>query len=160
MTRRGAGQNLDNFYVARPGADEIQLDLFGDYKSNVALYPSFQKYFRTYKPPLLAVWGKKSTARLRRIGWAIRAMRSPYTCITGLPRSIRFPTERRDRVPYRVTSSCGRFTYPTLGVHWHPASEPSVGVLRRGVASPRSRSNRRATWPASTCACSRSCPGM
>ena len=52
------GQNLDNFYLARPGADEVQLDLFGDYKSNVALYPSFQKYFRTYKPPLLAVWGK------------------------------------------------------------------------------------------------------
>jgi pimeloyl-ACP methyl ester carboxylesterase len=52
------GQNLDNFYLARPGADEVQLDLFGDYKSNVALYPSFQAYFRTHKPPLLAVWGK------------------------------------------------------------------------------------------------------
>jgi pimeloyl-ACP methyl ester carboxylesterase len=52
------GQNLDNFYLARPGADEIQLDLFGDYKSNVVLYPSFQKYFRTHKPPFLAVWGK------------------------------------------------------------------------------------------------------
>ena len=52
------GQNLDNFYLARPGADEVQLDLFGDYKSNVALYPSFQEYFRTHKPPLLAVWGK------------------------------------------------------------------------------------------------------
>jgi pimeloyl-ACP methyl ester carboxylesterase len=52
------GQNLDNFYLARPGADEIQLDLFGDYQSNVVLYPSFQKYFRTHKPPLLAVWGK------------------------------------------------------------------------------------------------------
>jgi pimeloyl-ACP methyl ester carboxylesterase len=52
------GQNLDNFYLARPGADEIQLDLFGDYKSNVDLYPSFQKYFRTHQPPLLAVWGK------------------------------------------------------------------------------------------------------
>jgi pimeloyl-ACP methyl ester carboxylesterase len=49
---------LDNFYLARPGADEIQLDLFGDYKSNVALYPEFQSYFRKYKPPLLAVWGK------------------------------------------------------------------------------------------------------
>jgi pimeloyl-ACP methyl ester carboxylesterase len=44
--------------LARPGADEVQLDLFGDYKSNVALYPSFQEYFRTHKPPLLAVWGK------------------------------------------------------------------------------------------------------
>jgi pimeloyl-ACP methyl ester carboxylesterase len=52
------GQNLDNFYLARPGADEAQLDLFGDYKSNVALYPTFQQYFRTHKPPFLAVWGK------------------------------------------------------------------------------------------------------
>jgi len=52
------GFSLDNFYLARPGADEIQLDLFGDYKSNVALYPEFQSYFRKYKPPLLAVWGR------------------------------------------------------------------------------------------------------
>jgi pimeloyl-ACP methyl ester carboxylesterase len=52
------GQNLDNFYLARLGADEVQLDLFGDYKSNVALYPKFQEYFRLHQPPLLAVWGK------------------------------------------------------------------------------------------------------
>jgi pimeloyl-ACP methyl ester carboxylesterase len=52
------GQNLDNFYLARTGADEVQLDLFGDYQSNIALYPTFQKYFRTYKPALLAVWGR------------------------------------------------------------------------------------------------------
>ena len=52
------GYSLDNFYLARPGADEIQLDLFGDYKSNVALYPTFQKYFRDHKPRFLAVWGK------------------------------------------------------------------------------------------------------
>ena len=52
------GYSLDNFYLARPGADEVQLDLFGDYKSNVALYPAFQEYFRKHKPPFLAVWGK------------------------------------------------------------------------------------------------------
>jgi pimeloyl-ACP methyl ester carboxylesterase len=52
------GQNLDNFYLTRPGAHEIQLDLFGDYGSNVTLYPTFQEYFRTHKPPCLAVWGK------------------------------------------------------------------------------------------------------
>jgi pimeloyl-ACP methyl ester carboxylesterase len=52
------GYSLDNFYLARPGSDEVQLDLFGDYASNVALYPAFQAYFRTYQPPLLAVWGK------------------------------------------------------------------------------------------------------
>ena len=52
------GYSLDNFYLARPGADEVQLDLFGDYRSNVALYPAFQKYFRTHKPRFLAVWGR------------------------------------------------------------------------------------------------------
>jgi pimeloyl-ACP methyl ester carboxylesterase len=52
------GYSLDNWYLARLGADEVQLDLFGDYKSNVALYPAFQAYFRTYKPPFLAVWGR------------------------------------------------------------------------------------------------------
>ncbi len=49
---------LDSTLLARPGIDEIQLDLFLDYASNVALYPKFQEYFRTKRPPLLAVWGK------------------------------------------------------------------------------------------------------
>jgi pimeloyl-ACP methyl ester carboxylesterase len=52
------GYSLDNFYLTRPGADEVQLDLLGDYKSNVALYPAFQTYFRTHRPPLLAIWGE------------------------------------------------------------------------------------------------------
>jgi pimeloyl-ACP methyl ester carboxylesterase len=52
------GYSLDNHYLMRPGAHEVQLDLFGDYKSNVAMYPEFQAYFRKHKPPLLAVWGK------------------------------------------------------------------------------------------------------
>jgi pimeloyl-ACP methyl ester carboxylesterase len=49
---------LDSALLARPGNDEIQLDLFLDYASNVVLYPKFQEYFRTQRPPLLAVWGK------------------------------------------------------------------------------------------------------
>jgi pimeloyl-ACP methyl ester carboxylesterase len=52
------GYGLDNYYLARSGADEIQLDLFLDYASNVALYSTFQEYFRTCRPPLLAVWGR------------------------------------------------------------------------------------------------------
>jgi pimeloyl-ACP methyl ester carboxylesterase len=52
------GYSLDNFYLSRPGAHDVQLDLFGDYKSNVAMYPEFQAYFRRYKPPLLAAWGR------------------------------------------------------------------------------------------------------
>ena len=51
------GYGLDNFYLARPGADEIQLDLLLNYASNVALYPAWQEYFRASRPPLLAVWG-------------------------------------------------------------------------------------------------------
>ncbi len=49
---------VDSALLARPGNDEIQLDLFLDYQSNVALYPTFQKYLRAYRPPLLAVWGR------------------------------------------------------------------------------------------------------
>jgi pimeloyl-ACP methyl ester carboxylesterase len=49
---------LDSALLNRSGNDEIQLDLFGDYQSNVALYPKFQEYFREYRTPLLAVWGR------------------------------------------------------------------------------------------------------
>jgi pimeloyl-ACP methyl ester carboxylesterase len=44
--------------MERPGNKDIQLDLFLNYASNVALYPMFQEYFRKSKPPLLAIWGK------------------------------------------------------------------------------------------------------
>jgi pimeloyl-ACP methyl ester carboxylesterase len=56
------GYTLDIAYLARPGAEEIQLDLILDYRSNVALYPAFQSYFRTHRPPLLAIWGKNDPA--------------------------------------------------------------------------------------------------
>lgn len=49
---------LDAALMARPGNDEIQLDLFLDYAGNVELYPKVQEYFRKFQPPLLAVWGK------------------------------------------------------------------------------------------------------
>jgi len=49
---------LDAALLARPGNVDIQLDLFLDYANNVKLYPKFQEYFRTSKPPLLAIWGK------------------------------------------------------------------------------------------------------
>lgn len=52
------GYTLDAALMERPGNKEIQLDLFLDYASNVALYPKFQEYFRKSKPPLLAIWGK------------------------------------------------------------------------------------------------------
>src|SRR5690554_1491366 len=56
------GYELDIAYMARPGAEEIQLDLILDYRSNVALYSAFQSYFREHLPPLLAVWGRHDPA--------------------------------------------------------------------------------------------------
>jgi pimeloyl-ACP methyl ester carboxylesterase len=47
---------LDQTLLDWPDNDEIQLDLFLDYASNVELYPAFQEYFRKYQPKLLVVW--------------------------------------------------------------------------------------------------------
>ena len=52
------GSTLDIHYMHRPDAQEVQLDLILDYRSNIALYPAFQAYFRERRPPLLAVWGR------------------------------------------------------------------------------------------------------
>ena len=52
------GAALDSHYLARKGSDDVQLDLFLDYQSNVALYPTFQAYFRKHQPRFLAAWGK------------------------------------------------------------------------------------------------------
>lgn len=48
----------DQALLERPGIDEVMLDLFKDYRTNVALYPKFQDYFRTRHPPTLIVWGR------------------------------------------------------------------------------------------------------
>ena len=52
------GSALDAWYMQRPEVDEIQLDLFRSYATNVALYPAFQAYFRQHQPKLLAIWGR------------------------------------------------------------------------------------------------------
>jgi pimeloyl-ACP methyl ester carboxylesterase len=52
------GYTLDAALLARPGNVDIQLDLFLDYANNLKIYPAFQEYFRKWKPPLLAIWGK------------------------------------------------------------------------------------------------------
>jgi pimeloyl-ACP methyl ester carboxylesterase len=49
----------DQTLLDRPGVDEVMLDLFRDYGSNVALYPQFQAFFRSRRPPTLIVWGEK-----------------------------------------------------------------------------------------------------
>ena len=76
---------LDQLGFDRPGNDEIQLDLFYGYRTNVPLYPEFQAFFRKYQPPTLIVWGKNdlifpaegatpysrdlNNHRLKAVGW-------------------------------------------------------------------------------------------
>ncbi|OME76022.1 alpha/beta fold hydrolase, partial [Paenibacillus lautus] len=58
------GYSLDIAFMSRPEAEEIQLDLILDYRTNVDRYPDFQAYFRKHQPKLLAVWGENDPAFL------------------------------------------------------------------------------------------------
>ena len=49
---------LDWERMSRPGNIDMQFELNSDFKSNIEMYPLFQKYFRTYQPPTLVIWGK------------------------------------------------------------------------------------------------------
>ena len=49
---------FDQLFLDRPGNDAIQLDLFHNYPSNVALYDEWHAYFRKHQPPMLIVWGQ------------------------------------------------------------------------------------------------------
>jgi len=55
---------LDDALLARPGIDELQLDLLANYGSNIEQYPAYQEYLRTHRPPLLAIWGKNDAGFL------------------------------------------------------------------------------------------------
>ncbi|MCE7054175.1 alpha/beta fold hydrolase [Algoriphagus sp. AGSA1] len=50
---------LDQYFLDRAGSNENQLDLIGDYKNNVELYPKFHEYFRKHQPKALIAWGCK-----------------------------------------------------------------------------------------------------
>ena len=95
---------LDSALLARPGNDEIQLDLFLDYASNVALYPKFQEYFRTQRPPLLAVW-----ARVIRSSCLLVRKRSNVTtraprCVSTTPATSRSKrTIRKSLAPFEIS---------------------------------------------------------
>lgn len=52
---------LDQALMERPGNKQVQVDLLYDYRTNVDLYPDFQRYFRESGVPVLAVWGKNDT---------------------------------------------------------------------------------------------------
>jgi pimeloyl-ACP methyl ester carboxylesterase len=50
--------NMDLFFLARPGAHRVQLDLFYDYRTNAALYPAWQALLRESQPLTLILWGQ------------------------------------------------------------------------------------------------------
>lgn len=51
----------DQYFLDRPGNQEIQLELFHSYGTNIPEYKKWQKLFRQYQPPALVVWGKNDT---------------------------------------------------------------------------------------------------
>lgn len=50
--------NMDLAFLARPHAHSAQLELFYDYRKNVALYPQWQAFLRDQQPATLILWGK------------------------------------------------------------------------------------------------------
>jgi hypothetical protein len=52
------GYSMDQFFLDRPGNSQIQLELGYDYRNNLAEYPVWQQYMRSYQPPTLVAWGK------------------------------------------------------------------------------------------------------
>ncbi len=50
--------NTDLFFLSRPHAHRVQLDLFYDYRTNAALYPAWQAFMRDHQPLTLVLWGQ------------------------------------------------------------------------------------------------------
>src|SRR5262249_488530 len=92
---------LDQALLQRPGVDEIMLGLFLDYRTNVALYPQFQQFFRTPRPPTLtSSSGGRTTSSFRRRGPCPTGVTTPApssTCAT--PGTSRWRTSWRRSPP-------------------------------------------------------------
>ena len=50
--------NMDFRFMERPNARRVQMDLFYDYRTNVTLYPNWQKFLRDRQPKTLIFWGQ------------------------------------------------------------------------------------------------------
>lgn len=57
-----AAYYLDHALLQRPGIMEAMLSYFYDYRTNVEMYPEFQKFLREKQPPVLAVWGRNDVS--------------------------------------------------------------------------------------------------
>ena len=86
----GTSPNVDRYnpdlwtdelaFLSQPAQDRIQLDLFYDYRTNVASYPRWQEYLRSHRPPTLVVWGKYDPS-------FTVAARPPMDATSPMPRS-------------------------------------------------------------------------
>ena len=50
--------NMDAYLMQRPGARQVQMEFFYDYRTNVALYPQWQEFLRNRQPKTLIFWGQ------------------------------------------------------------------------------------------------------
>jgi pimeloyl-ACP methyl ester carboxylesterase len=50
--------NMDFRFMERLNARQVQMELFYDYRTNVALYPQWQKFLHKHQPKTLIFWGQ------------------------------------------------------------------------------------------------------
>ena len=50
--------SVDNHFLERPNARQVQLDFFYDYRTNVDLYPKWQAFLREKQPETIIFWGQ------------------------------------------------------------------------------------------------------
>lgn len=133
------GRSLDDYYLARPGAHEAQLDLFLDYASNVALYLEFHAYFRKHQPPFLAVWSRNDPFSCRpaprRFGAICRTLISASST-----RATSHWRRTAERLPpsFATFSSGRRVCHPNAGKRSAPCrcsfvETRSGGLLMRAI---------------------------
>jgi hypothetical protein len=100
---------LDAALLGRPRNVEIQVDLFRDYANNVKLYPAFHEYFRKWKPPLLAIWGKNDPYFIPPGAGGVPARHSEGRCAVSRYRARRAGDARRRGFARDALVSCGGF---------------------------------------------------
>ena len=118
------GRNLDDFYLARPGSDDIQLDLLGDYKINVALYGDIQAYLRDKRPPVLAIWGKNDP-------FFLPPVQRPSS---GTSRTPKYASSTAATSPWRPTPA--RLAWPCATSSASTCAEPDLGRTPHGAPCP------------------------
>jgi hypothetical protein len=99
---------LDWALMSRPANVDLQLDLFGDYRRNVATYPAFHEFFRSSHPLTLVVWGRHDL----------------FFTVVG-------------HRPIRATSPTPSFIFSMRSLRWFESREDGAGSPRSVFARSR-----------------------